>query len=268
VSAGLLSEEADGRFGSTALLQTLRSDDPRSTRPFVLSMLGDWLPWSEFAGGLRSGETPSTKMAGGSAFEYLAAHPDEAELFTAAMASVTGAWGPAIADAIDTNGVRCAVDVGGANGSLLRLLQHKNPSLQGIIFDRSNIMEHAEAAIRNDGLTDRTRAVAGSFFESVPSADLMLLKFILHDWSDEECTTILQRCREALEPGGRIAVVEMIVGEHNPLAALADMNMFLACTGRERSLEEFDAIFAAAGLQRKAVHETGTPQSVIEIVAA
>jgi O-methyltransferase len=137
--------------------------------------------------------------------------------------------------------------------------------LQGIIFDRPNIMEHAEAAIENDGLTGRTRAVAGSFFESVPSADLMLLKAILHDWSDEECIMILRRCREALVPGGRIVIVDMIVGEENPIAAIADMNMFIACTGRERSLEEFDTLFKEAGLTRRAVYQTSTPQSVIEV---
>jgi O-methyltransferase domain/Dimerisation domain len=265
VAAGLLTEEAGGRFASTPLLGTLRADDPRSMRPFVLSMLGDWLPWNNFTAGLRTGETPSAGMEGGGVFEYLEAHPDEAELFTAAMASGTAVWGPAIAAAIDTNGVKVAVDIGGANGSLLRLLQRENPSLQGIIFDRPNIMPLAEAAIKEDDLTDRTRAVPGSFFESVPSADLMLLKFILHDWSDEECITILKHCRESLAPGGRIAVIDTVVGADNPHAALMDMNMFVACTGRERSLDEFDSLFSGAGLQRKAVHETGTPQSVIEV---
>jgi hypothetical protein len=265
VSAGLLIEEADGRFGSTPLLATLRKDDPNSMRPFVASLLGEWLPWDQFVSGLRKGETPSSDMPGGDAFEYLAGHPDEAKLFTAAMACATVMWGAGIAEAIDTNGVQCAVDIGGADGSLVRLLQKKDPLLQGIIFDRPNIMEHAEAAIENDGLTGRTRAVAGNFFESVPSADLMLLRFILHDWSDEECITILNRCREALVPGGRIVVVDMIVGEETPIAALMDMNMFIACTGRERSLEEFDALFKEAGLTRRAVHTTGTPPSVIEI---
>lgn len=265
VAAGLLTEEADDRFGSTPLLVTLRRDDPKSVRPFVRSLLGDWLPWDGLVSGLRSGATPSSGMPGGGTFEYLAAHRDQADLFTAAMASFTRIWGPGIADAIDTSGAQCAVDIGGADGSLLRLLQYKNPSLQGIIFDRPNIIEHAEAAIKQDGLTERTRAVAGNFFESVPSADLMLLKFILHDWSDSECITILNRCREVLAPGGRIAVVDMIIGANNPIAALADINMFIACTGRERSLEEFDALFKAAGLTRRAVHETGTPQSVIEV---
>ena len=70
---------------------------------------------------------------------------------------------------IDTTGVQCAVDVGGANGTLLQLLQHKNPSLSGIVFDRPNVVEHTEAEIaRNDSRTAPALS-AGSFFESVPA---------------------------------------------------------------------------------------------------
>lgn len=265
VSIGLLTAEPNGRFGSTPVLSTLRRDDARSLRSLVLSLMGSWLPWDELVTGIRAGESPSTKAFGGNVFDYLAAHPDEAELFSDAMASFTGVWGSAITDVIDTAGVQCAVDVGGANGSLLQLLQHENPSLQGVVYDRPNTIEHAEAAIIKNGLSERTRAIGGNFFESVPSGDLLLLKFILHDWTDEECVAILKRCREAMAPGGRIAVIEAIVGDATPLAALLDMNMFVACTGRERSIEEFDALFAAAGLKRTAIFETGSPQSVIEL---
>jgi SAM-dependent methyltransferase len=265
VAVNLLTEEADGRFASTSLLETLRSDDPRSLRPFVTSMLGDWLPWDHFTAGIRDGSSPFTKARGMEIFEYLAQDPDHAEHFAAAMASFTSVWGPAIADAIDTTDVKCAVDVGGANGTLLQMLQRKNPSLRGIVFDRPNTIEYAEAAIKQNGLTERTSAVGGNFFESVPEGDLYLLKFILHDWSDEDCVRILQNCRKSLTPGGRIAVVDFVVDKANPHAALIDMNMFVATPGRERSLEEFDALFAAAGLKRTALLQTGTPQPVIEV---
>ncbi len=72
--------------------------------------------------------------------------------------------------------MKCAVDVGGANGTLLQMLQRKNPSLRGIVFDRRNTIEYAEAAIKQNGLTERTSAVGGNFFESVPEGDLYLLR--------------------------------------------------------------------------------------------
>ncbi len=68
-----------------------------------------------------------------------------------------------------------------------------------------------------------------------------------------------------MTPGGRIAIVDFVVDKANPHAALIDMNMFVATPGRERSLEEFDALFAAAGLKRTALLQTGTPQPVIEV---
>ena len=52
------------------------------------------------------------------------------------------------------------------------------------------------AHIAPAGLAERTEVVGGDFFESVPPADLYLLKFILHDWDDERAITILQRCRK------------------------------------------------------------------------
>ena len=101
--------------------------------------------------------------------------------------------------------------------------------------------------------------------KSVAPGDLLLLKFILHAWNEDQAITILRNCRKALTPGGRIAVIEMVVGVENPLAAIFDMNMFIMSAGRERSIEEFDALFAAAGLKRIAMHRTASPQVVIEV---
>jgi predicted O-methyltransferase YrrM len=109
-------------------------------------------------------------------------------------------------------GVNLAVDVGGATGSLLHLLQEANPTLRGIVFDRPNVVDHAVALTARKGLTQLTEVVGGDFFESVPPADLYLLKFILHDWDDQRAIKILQRCREAMTSGGRVAIVEVVLG--------------------------------------------------------
>src|SRR5689334_18508730 len=89
-AGSLTAQETDGRFGSTPLLATLRTDDPKSLRPFVQSLMGAWLPWHQFSTGIREGNTPFTKAHGGSFFDYFTAHPDEAELFAEAMTSFIG----------------------------------------------------------------------------------------------------------------------------------------------------------------------------------
>ncbi len=240
VALGLLTADDHGRFTGTPLLQTLGKDTPGSLRDLVLAITqpSQWLPLNEFTTSVRTGQS---------------------QLWVADAARV-----------IDTAGVKLAVDVGGATGSLLHLLQLANPTLRGIIFDRPNIVDDAVAHTALRGLAERTDVVGGDFFEAVPAADLYLLKFILHDWDDENCVKILSRCREAMLPGGRLAVIELVLGKLSDpgFGALMDMNMLAARPGQERSLDEYDAVLAAAGLQRTAFSTVGSPQSVIEAVAA
>ena len=270
VATGLLESESGDRFRATPLLETLRKDDPRTLRPLALALTrpSQWRPWSEFVTAIRRGESQARATLGMTLFEYYQNNPAEAEEFSAAMRSMTSLWGDAIAKVIDTGGVQCAVDVGGANGSLLQFLQEANPALRGIVFDLPNVIEHARAQIARTGFPDRTDVVGGDFFESVPGGDLYLLKFILHDWSDDESIVILRRCREAMAAGGRIAIIEFDIDKRNPIGTLTDMCMLALSTGKERSLEEYDALLAAAGLQRTALRETGTPKIVIEAIRA
>ena len=73
-----------------------------------------------------------------------------------------------------------------------------------------------------------------------------------------------------MDPGGRIAIVELIVGDdHDPgVAALMDLNMLAAAGGRECSVAEYEVLLAEAGLRRTALRTSGSPQGVIEALAA
>jgi hypothetical protein len=112
--------------------------------------------------------------------------------------------------------------------------------------------------------------VSGDFFESVPSADALLLKKVLHDWSDDQCVLILTVCRNSLTEGGVVLVVESLLDRpgHELEAAMSDLNMLVMPGGRERTAEEFAALFAAAGLRVNRVLPTPTEVVVLEAVAA
>jgi hypothetical protein len=271
VPLGLLTVDEDQRFSTTALLNTLRKDAPRSLRGWALALTSRavWLPWGEFAASVREGQSQDRATLGMSFFEYLQRHPPLAAEFSSGMDSGTSLWTTGVIEAIDTAGVALAVDVGGANGSLLHLLQEANPALQGVILDLPNVAERAAEQIAGTSLAGRTTVIGGDFFRSVPAADLYLLKFILHDWDDERCATILRRCRESMLPGGRVVIVEMVIPEHDvPNAAtLMDLSMLTVVGGRERSLAEYDALLTTAGLRRTALWSSNSPQSVIEAVA-
>ena len=269
----LLTVDPQGRFHPTALLNTLRGDAPRSLRGMALAATNraHWLPWTEFVTSVRTGQSHAPAALGMPVFEYLQQNPGLAQEFSAGMDSITSLWAGDVVAVIDTSDVSLAIDVGGANAAMLRMLQQANPALQGIVFDRPDVAAELAAAVANSEFADRTDVIGGDFFAAVPGGDLYLLKFILHDWDDDSCVRILQRCRESMAPGGRVAIIEMVLAEQDDpggVAALMDLNMLAVAGGRERSLAEYDALLAKAGLRRSAVRVSGSPQSVIEAVAA
>lgn len=271
-SLGLVTSDDGVRLTGTPLLSTLLRDDPNSLRGMVLAQAapGHWLTWGHFPDAVRSGTGQMEAAHGtpGTIFDYLAAHPDEASHFTEAMSNLSAAAAIEIAKVVDTRGVKYALDVGGANGEVLRAMMRANPHLRGGVFDLPHIVPDAAAAARKEGLQERLTAVGGDFFESVPSSDLYVLKYILHDWDDQNCMRILRNCRAALQEGGRLVVIDYLVGEFGlpGLPAMMDMNMLVMNGGREREIAEFDALFASTGLRRTTVGQTGQ-FAVIEAVA-
>jgi hypothetical protein len=109
--------------------------------------------------------------------------------------------------------------------------------------------------------------LSGDFFEAVPEgADLHLLKQIVHDWDDERATRLLRNCQRALNPGGKLLLVEMVIPSDNrPSPAQAmDLNMLVVLGGRERTEPEYQRLFQGAGFRLERVIPTHSPFSVIE----
>lgn len=266
-----LVDTTDGvHYAGTSLLNILRADSPRSLRGMALAQAapGHWLPWGRFPDAIQCGRGQiEAAHDTDSIFSYFADNVEEAQYFTEAMQNLSTAEAIDITRVLDTRGVRFALDVGGANGEIVRALLRANPDLRGGVFDLAHVVPDAEQAALKDGLEARFSTVSGDFFQAIPAADLHILKLVLHDWSDDESVRILANCRASLEPGGRIVIMDYLVNGGDPFAALMDMNM-LAMTGggRERDLQEFDALLLSAGLRRTKVSRAGV-LNVIEAVA-
>ena len=90
----------------------------------------------------------------------------------------------------------------------------------------------------------------------MPAADVYLLKDILHDWDDERSTQILGVCRRGINRGGRLMIVERVAPSRigpepaHLYSAITDLHMMVQLGGRERTLEDFDALFKATGFER------------------
>ncbi|HEX6449704.1 MAG TPA: methyltransferase [Trebonia sp.] len=271
-SIGLVTTRDGDHYAGTSLLETLRGDSPGSLRGFAVSQAasGHWLSWGRFPEAVRSGIPQTHNAYGSTIFEYFAQpqNGDEARAFTESMWNLSKLNGEAVARVLDTKEVKFALDLGGASGDLLHSVMLANPNLEGAVLDRPHVLPDAVAAASEKGLRDRFSVVEGDFFKEVPPAGLYLLRYILHDWSDEQCVQILGNCRASLAEGGRVAVVDHLIGKIGEpgIAPLMDMNMLVMAPGREREIDEFDALFAAAGLRRIRVTPAGN-MALIEAVA-
>ncbi|MFD9005063.1 methyltransferase [Streptomyces sp. NPDC059582] len=271
-SLGLMTSDDGVHYAGTSLLNTLHKDAPNSLHYFAVSQSapGHWLPWGRFPEAVRTGDH-QVRAAHGEAtvFDYFAGHREEASFFTESMTNLSVAAAVDVAAVLDTRGVRFALDLGGASGHVVRAMMRADPELHGGVFDLPHVVPAAAEAARAEGLAERFTVIGGDFFEEVPAADLYVLKYILHDWDDDSCVRILKNCRASLVDGGRVVVVDHLVGGIGEpgLAPLMDMNMLDMTGGREREMSEFDALFTAAGLRRVKVSTAGA-FAVIEAVPA
>ncbi|CAH1447198.1 unnamed protein product [Lactuca virosa] len=146
-------------------------------------------------------------------------------------------------------GVKQLVDVGGGLGANLdHIIVSKNPNIKGINFDLPHVIKDATSSL----------GVGGDMFESIPTGD-----WILHDWGDNECITVLKNCWAALPESGKVVAVEAIIPdlENQPsdhttnididvskAVISSDMIMMIANPGgKERTLKEYNTLAKKAG---------------------
>jgi len=265
---GLVASTPDARFSLTALGQTLQSDVPASMRDLAIALTspGHWLPWGRLNEAVRTGLRQAPETLGAELFQYYADNPAEGRAFTGAVSVSSREVAEEVARVLDTSAAKLVVDVGGASGALLVAILIKNPALAGTILDRPEVVPRAQAAIAERGLSSRCHVVEGNFFVCVPEADIFLLKYIIHDWDDDQSILILSNCARALRPKGRVVLVERVLPEDHcgTDASIADLNMLVLLPGRERTERDYAGLLKRAGLRIHRVIGTASPVSVIE----
>jgi O-methyltransferase/methyltransferase family protein len=268
-SLGILHEADGRRFSLAELGQPLRADVLGSLHDWVTLQGREylWRSWGNLATAIREGENSFRMLHGADIWTWRAEHPEESAIFDDAMRAMTASANAAILAAYDFGRFGTIVDVAGGTGTLIAALLSAHPALRGVLFDQEHVVSGAEPVLGAAGVLDRCDVVAGSFFESVPEGgDAYVLKWIIHDWEDEESVAILRTCRAAMGPNAVVLLIERELGapNENPVAKLADLNMFVMPGGRERSDEQYAALFEQAGLRLTGVRPTTTGLALFE----
>jgi hypothetical protein len=268
---GILAGRDGERFALTPLGETLKTGAPGSARATVLTLGGPlgWRAWEEIVYSVRTGKTGFEKVFGMGAFDYLSQHPDEAALFSETMIGVHGAEPPAVAEAFDFSRFGTVADIGGASGNLLAAVLARHAKPRGILFDLPHVVRDAPALLKARGVADRVRIETGSFFETVPAgADAYMLSHVIHDWSEEQCLTILGHVRRAVPKDGRLLIVEMVLppGDEFHPGKILDITMLVMPGGQERTPDEYAGLLGKARFQMERIVPTASAVSIVEAV--
>lgn len=131
-------------------------------------------------------------------------------------------------------------------------------------------------------LKDRVKFMDHSFFNEQPvSADIYLLKMILHDWPDAECVRILQNLIPVLKPGAKVLLIEYIGGAGDEqtdesvdlprslkqYGTATDIRLMALFNGKERSPGSWKSIFKMAD-ERFRVADTDLPHGFFGVIEA
>jgi hypothetical protein len=249
----LVRIDRGGRFRLTAQGRTLRSDAPSTLRPWARYMvLGSSRgAWADLTESVRTGGAAFERVHGTSVWDWFAAHPEEEQLFAAAMRSITEFDGPGIARASvwPDEGTLC--DVAGGAGTLLGEILSGRPKLRGVLVEASGVLAEAEKHLTAVGVRDRVELVEGDLFGTVQAeADVYVLKNVLHDWDDATSARIVATVRATMAPGSRLVLIDQLQEPNrpHPFASLSDVQMLTQCVdGRERSRAELQGLLSGAG---------------------
>ncbi|KAG2587631.1 flavonoid O-methyltransferase-like protein Os11g0303600 [Panicum virgatum] len=229
-----------------------------SLAPFVLAQtnryhVGAAMRLSEwFRGGPDGDDTPFRMAHGTDQWDAWRRDPEVNKVFMDGL----GADSQLTMDFVVTrcgevfDGVGTLVDVGGGNGSTARAIARAFPHVRCSVLDLAHVIGHIQPS-------DGVQYIVGDMMSSIPPADAVLLKHVLHDWNDEDCVRILTQCKKAIvseekPSGGKVIIIDTVVGSPaDDVMFLAqvtfDLNMLVTTPGRERDEHEWRSIFTAAG---------------------
>ncbi|KAJ6843807.1 trans-resveratrol di-O-methyltransferase-like [Iris pallida] len=267
-------EEEEDTFSLTTLSSILVKEKSECLSPFLALMLDQTLlkPWHSL-GAWFKGDEPPTAFEVGHGMRIWDATGEWSEfnvLMNEGMESDANFTNKVLIEGCGElfRGLGSLVDVGGGTGSMARAVAEAFPEIKCTVFDLPHVVETFEASAA-------VEAVGGDFFKYIPPADATLLKWVLHDWNDQECVEILKRCRAAIprkEDGGKVIIIEMVMNtdsnvhrESAHLQLLFDVHMMVHTTGKQRTERQWKQIFDDAGFSAYKILPVLGLRSVIEV---
>jgi hypothetical protein len=227
-------EGSDGRYRNTAESAAFLDKHSPAYMGGILEMANARLYpfWGDLTEALQTGKPQNEiKQTGKPMFDELYSDPARLEQFMSAMQGVSLGNFQALAEKFDFSKYKTMCDVGGATGVLCTTVAARHPHLRCTSYDLPVVVPIAERAIAAAGLSDRVTAASGDFFaEPIPSADVITMGLILHDWNLDRKMHLIRSAYDALPEGGVFIVIENLIDDarrENAFGLMMSLNMLI-----------------------------------------
>jgi|GEM_PF-232521 len=158
-------------------------------------------------------------------------------------------WASGYTDSIDLcekfslAGYKKLIDLGGASGSFAVAAMHKNPNLDAIIVDYPQVRPYAEAKLKEHHLESRAYFYEGDIFrDALPAGDVYSIGYLLSDWPESMCVSLIQKTYARLPTNGLIVILEKLFDEDKSgpyLTAMLNLTMLLEMQGKHGSASDY-----------------------------
>jgi O-methyltransferase domain/Dimerisation domain len=190
--------------------------------------------WGSLTEALRSGEPQNETKRGGDLFGSLYADPARLEGFLRAMTGVSRPVADALATALPWQEVENVADIGAPQGCVPVRLALAHPHLKIASFDLPQVEPIFSRFVAAHNLSERVRFITGDFFrDELPSADVLIMGNILHDWDPPTQRMLVGKAHAAL-PGGSLIGYEMLIDDERRVSLpglLMSLNMLIETPG-------------------------------------
>ena len=239
-----LLEKHEGVYANTQLsARFFVEGTPDSARTAQLHTANMWRRWSTLTDAVRAGTAVPPRDENG-----------YANTFIAAMDLTARGRARAVVQAVEVNGAKRMLDLGGGSGAYSIAFAKAAPDLRAEIVDLPEVLPITQERIRKADLADRITTRPGDMLTIALENnryDLVLLSAICHMYSLEENRQLFERAYATLAPKGRLVVSDFILDPDKTaprFGALFALNMLVATrAGASYSEPEYAEWLKAAG---------------------
>jgi O-methyltransferase domain/Dimerisation domain len=236
VALGMLVRQPDGSYANSAETDLYLDGNKPTYVGGVLesAITRNYMVWGSLTAALRTGKPQCDKSMVGN-FGPLYADETLREAFVNTMTARTRPVAKALASQFPWADHSTLIDIGGAQGCLPVEIALAHLHITGGAFDLSPLGPSFDRLVKERGLSNRLRFYPGDFFNGpLPTADVLVLGRVLHNWDLTTKKMLLKKAYDALPPAGALIVYERLIDDErraNAEGLLMSLHMFLVSPG-------------------------------------